>query len=71
MSSDLNVAAGQVWRHWKGHTYFIVAVGEMAVGSLEPVVVYRRTDGNRVWVLPLTNFLAELEPGTKHLVRVR
>jgi cyclomaltodextrinase len=61
---DRNVRAGQIWRHYKGHAYFIMAVAQHSE-TLEEMVVYRQTGAKSVWVRPLDVFLSEKpdEPG--------
>ncbi len=54
------VRPGQVWRHYKGHSYFVVTLGKHSE-TLEDVVVYRRTDAKEVWVRPLAMWTESVE----------
>ena len=69
---DRDVRPGQVWRHYRGNFYFVVAVAQHTE-TQEQLVVYRRTDAHDVWARPLEMFLSPLEgdPGAKRFVRVR
>lgn len=47
---------GQRYRHWKGGTYKIIALGfEEATGSA--IVAYRSDATGVIWTRPLSNFL--------------
>ena len=69
---DRDVAAGQVWRHYRGHAYFVLAVAQHTETN-EQLVVYRRTDAHDVWCRPLAMFLSPVpdDPGAKRFVRWR
>lgn len=64
------VAAGQVWRHYKGGTYFVVAVGRHSE-TLEPMVCYRLTnDSANFWIRPLVMWLDDVG-GRPRFERIR
>ena len=51
------VRIGGVYRHFKGNTYEVIAVGRHSE-TLEPLVIYRALYGEGdVWVRPLQEFL--------------
>lgn len=52
---SMTVEKGQIWKHYKGGEYTIVAVGRLEV-DLTPMVVYKSDDGS-VWIRPRHNFL--------------
>ena len=50
------VHIGGVYRHFKGNTYEVIAVGKHS-DTLERLVIYRARYGDgEVWVRPLTEF---------------
>ena len=50
------VHIGGVYRHFKGNTYEVIAVGKHSE-TLESLVIYRALYGDgEVWVRPLTEF---------------
>lgn len=51
---------GQIFRHYKGGEYEIVATGFLE-NSEEPCVIYRSLAKNTTWVRTAENFLEEIE----------
>jgi len=51
---------GQIFRHYKGGTYEIVATGFLE-DSEAPCVVYRSRSKDIVWVRTAKNFLEDIE----------
>jgi hypothetical protein len=47
---------GEVWRHYKGNLYEVVAVALWEC-DLSPCVVYRSRDHGHVWVRPVSDWL--------------
>lgn len=65
------VRAGQVWSHYKGGTYFVVAVSTHTETG-EGLVTYRLTnDSSEFWTRPLEMFLGKIESGSWRFVRRR
>lgn len=57
------IEAGQVYRHYKGHIYRVVAVAKHSE-TLEAPVVYSRVDGEPdLWVRPAVMFAETLADG--------
>lgn len=52
--------AGQLFKHYKGGTYEIVATGFLE-DSEAPCVIYRSKEKNIVWVRTAKNFLEPVE----------
>jgi hypothetical protein len=58
--TDRTVAPGQVWRHYKGGFYFIVAVAKHTETE-EQFVIYRLTSASaEFWARPLAMFLSSV-----------
>lgn len=55
---------GQMYQHYKGGKYEIVATGFLE-NSEEPCVVYRSIEKNIVWVRTAKNFLEKVEHNGK------
>ncbi len=53
---------GQIYQHYKGGKYEIVATGFLE-DSEEPCVVYRSSEKNIVWVRTAKNYLESVEYG--------
>ncbi len=51
---------GQIFRHYKGDLYKIVATGFLE-DTLAPCVIYRSLQMNTVWVRSAQNFLETVE----------
>lgn len=65
------VRAGQVWRHYKGGTYFVVAVS-CHTETAEQLVTYRKTnDSSQFWSRPLEMFLSDTATGLPRFERRR
>lgn len=48
------------YKHFKGHTYFVLGIGTHSE-TLEPTVVYRRCGRkNELWVRPMSEWLKPL-----------
>ena len=57
------IKAGQVYRHYKGHIYQILAVAKHSE-TLEQLVVYVRVEQKEdIWVRPLDMFVEKLADG--------
>lgn len=54
------VKAGEVYRHFKGNVYRVIAVARDCE-DLSEVVVYQNVDKGDVWVRPLDNFTELIE----------
>lgn len=50
------IETGQVWKHYKGGVYTIIAVGKLEV-DLTLMVVYKSNDDGSVWIRPQHDFL--------------
>jgi hypothetical protein len=60
----------QLWRHYKGGLYEIVALAHYEWAPEVTGVVYRRYEPNgQTWVRDLVNFMAEIEPGKYRFTR--
>lgn len=57
MDKSINKApvVGSVYKHFKGHTVKIIAVG-IHTETQEPMVVYHHVDDDNVWIRPLNMF---------------
>ncbi len=51
----MEVKAGQLYRHFKGNVYEIIAVAKDCE-DLKDIVVYRNIEKGDVWTRPLDNF---------------
>lgn len=49
------VKVGEVYRHFKGNTYKVIAVAKDCE-DLKDIVVYQNTDKLDIWTRPLDNF---------------
>lgn len=49
------VKVGEVYRHFKGNTYKVIAVAKDCE-DLKDIVVYQNTDKGDIWTRPLANF---------------
>jgi len=69
-----DVKVGQKYKHYKGKTYEIIAIGKDS-DTLEEVVVYKglynskEFGNNPVWVRPLKEFIEEVEANGKKVKR--
>jgi hypothetical protein len=54
------IEPGQVYRHYKGGLYVIVAVA-IDEASLEPMVVYRSNRRGTTWIRTLANFIERIK----------
>ncbi len=61
---------GQLFQHYKGGKYIIVATGFLE-DSESPCVIYRSLEKNIVWVRTAKNFLEEIEHNGKQVPRFR
>jgi hypothetical protein len=64
------ILPGQVYRHWKGGSYFVAVVSRHEETG-EELVTYRRTDGREYFTRALAVFTDEVQLGVKRFVRVR
>jgi hypothetical protein len=78
-ASNAGIEAGQVWRHYKGGLYVVVAVA-LKEDTLEPLVVYRSNKKGTVWARTFgdwTDWVSYAPTGTdeiqpaRRFVRVR
>lgn len=59
-------APGQIWKHYKGDFYRIVAIGRMESHPIIEVVIYQSLNPDfRVWVRPLDDWCAYVKPQCK------
>ena len=61
---------GQIFQHYKGGSYEIVATGFLE-DTEAPCVVYRSYQKNIVWVRTAKNFLEEIEHDGKRVPRFK
>lgn len=52
---DTDIEVASRWRHRKGGTYEVIAVGRLEA-DLSPVVIYQADKDASVWVRPLAEF---------------
>jgi hypothetical protein len=64
-----SIVRGDLWRHYKGGVYCIVAADARMQINNEPVVVYGAATGE-VWVRLRTAFLNEAAPGVPRFRRL-
>lgn len=57
---DCDVEVGQIYRHYKGGLYTVVAVG-LKEDTLEPMVAYHSNAKGTTWVRTLANFREKVE----------
>lgn len=55
----MELKVGQIWKHYKGDTYRIVALARNSeTDDLYDVVVYERTDEPKIWTQSKERFLS-------------
>ena len=64
----MKVKAGEIYRHFKGNVYEIVAVAKDCE-DLKDIVVYRNVDKGDVWTRPLENFVEDVNRDGKTFKR--
>lgn len=64
----LPIKAGQLYRHFKGGEYEVLAVA-LKEDTLEPVVIYRSFLKGYIWARTLQNWNEEVETGGKRVKR--
>lgn len=58
--------SGELWRHFKGDLYKIIARGQLERDGTE-MVVYRNADGSGPnWIRSLTDFVSKADPHSYH-----
>lgn len=60
--------AGEIWVHFKGGEYEIIAIAEHSEGDGEHVV-YQSREMGKVWVRPLSMFIGNHESGVPRFTR--
>lgn len=68
MATRNNPVAGEVWTHFRGTEYLIVAVGEHTEENVD-CVVYQSLNDNKVWIRPLSMFMADATTGVPRFLR--
>ena len=65
-----NLIVGGLYRHYKGNTYKIIALGKHSE-TLEELVVYKRIEDDikDVWVRPLNSFVSSVDNGDNGIPR--
>ena len=59
------VEEGQIYKHYKGNTYRILAIAKHSE-TLEPLVVYQDlADSAKIWARPIAMFEDTIETGAK------
>lgn len=53
-------ASGELWKHYKGGLYRIVAVGKYEP-TMEPVAIYKALKDGEIWVRPMPQFMGCLD----------
>ncbi len=65
------VHSGEIYRHFKGNVYEVVAVGRHSE-TLEQYVVYRALSGDgEVWIRPLIMFTEQIQQGDALIPRFK
>lgn len=60
VDNDRNVMAGQVYRHFKGHTVKVIAISQGTEAPGQFYVVYKCEDG-AIWSRPYGMFVSEVD----------
>ena len=60
VDNDRNVTAGQVFRHFKGHTVKVIAISQDTEAPGQFYVVYECGDGT-IWSRPYGMFVSEVD----------
>lgn len=71
LSANKLVSIGQVYQHYKGNQYYVLAIGKHSE-TLEDLVVYislYKNSESQVWVRPLEMFIETVEYKGKTLPR--
>lgn len=61
------IKSGQLWRHYKGNVYCIIATA-LDENTLVPLVIYQSADNKRdvVWSRPMAKFVSTVEGTVEH-----
>ena len=65
-----NVKVNEVYRHFKGNTYRVIAIAKDC-DDLKELVVYQNIDKGDVWVRPLDNFTQSITRDGKTFERFK
>ncbi len=75
-----SVSPGQIWQHWKGSTYKVIAIA-LLESTKEPHVVYRRVDmvnehtlvvrDEAMWLRPVAEWFDLVPAGVQRFTKIR
>ncbi len=64
----MKVNAGEIYRHFKGNVYEVIAIAKDSE-DLKDIVVYRNIEKGDIWTRPLDNFTEDVTKDGKTFKR--
>lgn len=64
----MKVNAGEIYRHFKGNVYEVIAIAKDCE-NLKDIVVYRNIEKGDIWTRPLDNFTEDVTKDGKTFKR--
>lgn len=65
----MSIEPGQVYRHYKGHTYTIIALAKHSETLADLVIYQNREEPQKIWARPIKMFSEEVSIEGKTVFR--